>query len=154
MNTPKTPAKTQKCPMIQKCPVVTMSCPILKAGPGSCFFLIKLMNLTDVRGSVHHSIIHKENPTRCNSVSKFYFICIWSSTRFGRHTAHHQEPKTALAASGFAYVESLLDVQLLGAVSVQQLHAQQPSTYAKPEAASAVLGSWWSAVCRPKHIEL
>jgi len=22
-----------------------------------------------------------------------------------RHTAHHQEPKTALAASGFAYVE-------------------------------------------------
>jgi hypothetical protein len=30
----------------------------------------------DVRGSVHHSIIHKENPTRCNSVSKFYFIFI------------------------------------------------------------------------------
>jgi hypothetical protein len=26
--------------------------------------------------SVHHSIIHKENPTRCNSVSKFYFIFI------------------------------------------------------------------------------
>ena len=25
--------------------------------------------------------------------------------------------------------------------SVQQLHVQQPSTYAKPEAASAVLGS-------------
>jgi len=24
---------------------------------------------------------------------------------FGRHTAHHQEPKTAKAASGFAYVE-------------------------------------------------
>ena len=28
-----------------------------------------------------------------------------SSTCFGRHTAHHQEPKTAQAASGFAYVE-------------------------------------------------
>jgi len=27
------------------------------------------------------------------------------------------------------------------AVSVQQLHILQPSTYAKPEAASAVLGS-------------
>ena len=39
-------------------------------------------------------------------------------------------PKTALAASGFAYADS-----------VQQLHVQQPSTYAKPEAASAVLGS-------------
>ena len=48
-----------------------------------------------VRGSVHHIIIHKENPTRCNSVSKFYFIFIWSSTYFGWHTAHHQEPKIA-----------------------------------------------------------
>jgi len=28
---------------------------------------------SDVRGSVHCSIIHKENPTRCNSVSKFLF---------------------------------------------------------------------------------
>ena len=35
----------------------------------------------------------------------FYFKFIWSSTCFGRHTAHHHEPKTALAASGFAYVE-------------------------------------------------
>jgi len=57
------------------------------------------------RGSVHHSIIYKENPTRCNSVSNiFYLIFIWSSTCFGRHTAHHQKPKTALPASGFAYV--------------------------------------------------
>jgi len=30
----------------------------------------------------------------------------WSSTCFGWHTAHHQEPKTAQAASGFAYVGS------------------------------------------------
>jgi len=30
---------------------------------------------------------------------------------------------------------------LLDAVSVQQLHVQQPSTHAKPEAASEVLGS-------------
>jgi len=29
----------------------------------------------------------------------YYSIFIWSSTCFGRHTAHHQEPKTALAAS-------------------------------------------------------
>ena len=35
----------------------------------------------------------------------YYSIFIWSTTCFGRHTAHHQEPKTALAASGFAYVE-------------------------------------------------
>jgi hypothetical protein len=48
----------------------------------------------------------KKNPPRCNSVSKFYYsIFIWSSTCLGRHTAHHQEPKTALEASGFSYVE-------------------------------------------------
>ena len=48
----------------------------------------------------------KKNPTRCNNVSKFYYyILIWSSTCFRRHTAHHQEPKTTLAASGFLYVE-------------------------------------------------
>jgi hypothetical protein len=29
----------------------------------------------------------------------------WSSTCFGRNTVHYQEPKTAQAASGFAYVE-------------------------------------------------
>jgi len=48
----------------------------------------------------------KKNPTRCNNVSKFYYsIFIWSLTCFGLHTAHHQEPKTALAASSFLYVE-------------------------------------------------
>ena len=43
----------------------------------------------------------------------YYSIFIWSSTCFGRHTTHHQEPKTALAASGFSYVEgrwTLVDV--------------------------------------------
>jgi len=30
--------------------------------------------------------------------------------------------------------------------NVHQLHIQQPSTYEKPEAASAVLGSWWWVV--------
>jgi hypothetical protein len=58
-----------------------------------------------VCGSIHHNLIHIENPTRCHSVWKFYFIFMWSSTCFGRHTAHHQEPKTVLAASGFACVE-------------------------------------------------
>ena len=56
-------------------------------------------------GNKHHFIFHIENPTRCKSVPKFYFIFIRSSTCFGRHTAHRQEPKTALAASGYAYKE-------------------------------------------------
>jgi len=29
-----------------------------------------------------------------------------------------------------------------------------PFTYEKPAASSAVLGFWWWAVCRPKHVEL
>jgi len=69
------------------------------------WFSLKILSQIDVCGCVHHSIIHIENPTRCHSVSKFYFIFIWRSTCFGRHTAHHREPKTALAASGFACVE-------------------------------------------------
>jgi len=36
---------------------------------------------------------------------------------------------------------------------VHQLHVQQPSTYEKPEADSAVLGSWRWAVCHPKPAE-
>ena len=135
----------------------------------------------------------KKNPTKCNNVSKFYYsIFIWSSTCFGRHTAHHQEPKAALAVSGFAYMEGcwtswasykygiikfwyivascwiLLyelyydariqehQIEYIKNVpdSVHQLRVQQPFTYEKPEAASAVLGSWWWAVCRPKHVEL
>jgi len=71
----------------------------------------------------------QKNPTRCNSVSKFYyFIFTWSSTCFGRHTAHHQEPKIAQAASGFAYVEGC-----------RTCGCWTTSTYAKSDAACAVL---------------
>jgi disulfide bond formation protein DsbB len=93
----------------------------------------------------------KKNQTRWNNVSKFYYsILIWSSACFGRHTAHHQEPKTALAASGtFVCFQAQYVTD-----NVHQLHVQQPSTYEKPEAASAVLGSWWLAVFHPKHVKL
>jgi len=48
----------------------------------------------------------KKNPTRCNNVSKFYYsVFVWSSTCFGRHTAHHQKPTPSLTVSGFSYVE-------------------------------------------------
>jgi hypothetical protein len=39
---------------------------------------------------------------------------------FRGHTAHHQEPKTALAASGFSYVERARYVP----DNVHQLHVQ------------------------------
>ena len=59
----------------------------------------------DVCGSVHHSIIHIEKSNKLQQCIKIYFIFIWSAICFGQHTVHHQEPKTALAGSGFAYVE-------------------------------------------------
>ena len=134
--------------------------------------------------------IIKKNPTRCNNVSKLYYsIFIWNSTCFGRHTAHHHEPKTALAASGFSYVEGCwtcswwtLSGTLCLTMSTNYTSNNLPRTWwtlsgtlclttstnytsnnyksnnlpriKKPEAASAVSGSWWWAVCRPKHVEL
>ena len=84
----------------------------------------------------------QKNPTRCNSVSKFIIPYLYEAQHVsGRHTARHQEPKIALAASGFAYVKGCWTLRLLEADSVQQPRVQQPSTYAKPNAASVVLGS-------------
>ena len=48
----------------------------------------------------------RNSKRKSNKMQHFYFILKWSSTCFGRHTAHYQEPKTALAASDFAYVAS------------------------------------------------
>jgi hypothetical protein len=53
-------------------------------------------------------------------------------------TAYHQEPKTALAPR-VLHMRRVVGCVVAGCI--QQLHVQQPSAYAKPEAASAVLGS-------------
>jgi len=91
----------------------------------------------------------------------------WSSTCFGRHTAHHQEPKTAQAASGFAYVEGCWTCScwtLSGSVRYLTTSNNWPArprpttllpprSKVKPEAANAVISSWWWAWRRPKHVE-
>jgi hypothetical protein len=80
-----------------------------------------VINMLDVHGSVHHSKIHTEKSNKKQQCIKIYYsIFIWSSTRFGRHTTHHQEPKTALAASGFAYAKGCWTLRLLDTVSIQQ----------------------------------
>jgi len=128
-----------------------------------CTGLLERENIHAAESSLSQK--KKKNPTRCNTVSKFYYsIFIRSSTCFGRHTTHHQEPKTALAVSGFSFVEgcgtcswwTLSGTYRAHTVpdKVHQLHVPQPSTNEKQEDASAVLGSWWWAVCRPKHVEL
>jgi len=55
----------------------------------------------------------------------YYSMFIWSSTCFERHTAHHQELKNCTSSLWFYIRGRFLD--------------QQPPTYVKPEAASAVL---------------
>jgi hypothetical protein len=41
----------------------------------------------------------QKNPTRCNSVSEFIIPYLYEDQHISGETAHHQEPKTALAAS-------------------------------------------------------
>jgi hypothetical protein len=66
---------------------------------------------------------------------------MYGSTCFGRLSAHHQERTTALGAPGFTNGEWQLERCWSWSDNIHQLQVQQPSTYEKPEAASAVLGS-------------
>jgi hypothetical protein len=62
-------------------------------------------DLVDVRGSVHHSTIHKEKSNKMQQYIKLFIISyLYKAQHVSGDTAHHQEPKTALAAFGFAYV--------------------------------------------------
>jgi hypothetical protein len=115
----------------------------------------------NVCGSVHHGTIHKEKSNKMHQCIKLLLFHIYIKLNmFERLPAHHQEPKTALAAFGFFICLRLLDAWMVDVVrhtepdNIYHLYVQQPSTYERPEAASAVLGFWWWAVCRPKHVEL
>jgi hypothetical protein len=60
--------------------------------------------------------VHTEIANKMQQCIKMYYsMFIWSSTCFGRHTAHHRELKTALAASAFAYVKGCWTLRLLDA---------------------------------------
>jgi hypothetical protein len=91
----------------------------------------------------------KKNPTKCNSALKCYYsIFIWSSTCFGRHTAHHQGPKTALAASGSSYVEGCWTCSWWTLSGTVTAHHQEPKTALAASGFSYVEGcwtcSWWT----------
>jgi len=114
----------------------------------------------------------KKNPTRCSNVSKFYHsIFIWNSTCYGRHTAHHQEPKTVVPASGFLYVEGCSTCSWWTLSGTEMRRRIAPSHYCNwqrprntrpnnltlmenQRLSVQVVGSWWWVVCRPKHVEL
>jgi len=66
----------------------------------------KLPSLNSRQQWWNSAVVHTEKSNKMQQCIKIYCsIFIWSSTCFRRHTARHQEPKTALAASGFAYME-------------------------------------------------
>jgi hypothetical protein len=68
-----------------------------------------LWNDTNIYKIVHNHtpnlIFIQEKTNKMQQCIRIYYsLFIWSSTYFGQHTTHHREFKTALAASGFAYV--------------------------------------------------
>jgi hypothetical protein len=79
-----------------------------------CIFFVLLLQDTLMLLFVDPCIVVqfiKKNPTRCNIVSTFYYsMFIWSSTCFGRHTAHHQELRNCTSSLWFFIRGRLLDV--------------------------------------------
>jgi hypothetical protein len=73
---------------------------------------------------------------QCINILLFH---IYMKLKMFRATHHPSSgAKTTLTTSGFSYVEGCWHTV---PENIHQLHVQQPSTYEKPEAASAVLGS-------------
>jgi hypothetical protein len=88
----------------------------------------------------HISFYKKSN--KMQQCVKFLLVHIY--IKFNMFRATQRPSSGALNCTNslwFCIRGMLLDVWLLDAVSVQQPHVQQPSTYAKPEAVSSVLGS-------------
>jgi len=64
--------------------------------------------------------VHTEKSNKMQHCIKIYYsIFIRNSTCFGRHTAHHQEPKTALAASGLHTWKVVGHVQQLYSIFIR-----------------------------------
>ena len=104
----------------------------------------------------------QKNPTRWNNVSKFIIPHLYEALHVSGDTPPIIKSLKLHRKTMVLYTWKVVGRVVAGPCqadytlndSVQQLHIQQPSTYANPETTSAVFGSWWWAVCRPKHVEL
>ena len=90
---------------------------------------------------MHHGKIHKENQTRCNNVSKFIIPHLYKAQHISggsppiiRSLKLHWQPPVFQTWKVFGRVVG-------GRCQAQPDNVHQPSTFEKPEAASAVLGS-------------
>jgi len=126
-----------------------LSCPSWRADGGPMAKKIHRLH-----GSQNFTAFHKEKSSKMQQLIKIYYsIFIWSSTCFGRHTAHHQEPKTALVASGYAYVKGCWTCGCWTLSASSNYTSNNLPRMQNQRLLGAVLGSWWWAVCRPKHVE-
>jgi hypothetical protein len=97
----------------------------------------------DVRGYVHHSTVHKENPSSCNNVSEFFIIpylyesqhVLGDTLPITKNLKLHWQP---LVFHTWKVVRRVVGGRCKAHTvpdNVHQLHFQRPFTYEKPEAA-------------------
>jgi len=100
-------------------------------------YRIQLSFRLDVCGSVHHSTIHKERSNKMQQCNKILLFHIYMKLNMFRAT--HRPSSGAKNCTGSLWF--FIHVRHSVSDNIHQLHVQQPSTYEKPEAASAVFGS-------------
>ena len=84
---------------------------------------------------------------------EFWTWCSW--IRASQYNSQRKSNKIKQCIKNFVtYLYEAQHVSGDTSPIIRSLILKQPSTYAKAEAASAVLGSWWWEMCRPKHVEL
>jgi len=103
----------------------------------------------------------KTNPKRCKNVLNFIIPYLYEAWHVSvdtppiiRSLKLHWQPLVFYTLKVvFTCIWWTLSSTLCLTTSTNYTY-KQPSTYKKPEEASAVLGSWWWTVCPPKHIKL
>jgi hypothetical protein len=105
-------------------------------------------DLLDVRGSVHHSKIHKEKSNKIQQCTKILLLHIYMKLNMFRVTPPIiRSVKLNWLPPVFhtwKVVGHVVGERCQGHTvpdNVHQLHVEQPFMYEKPEAVSAVLGS-------------
>jgi len=104
--------------------------------------------------------VYKERSNKMQQCIKFYYSLLkWSLTCFGRTPPIIRSLKLHWQSLVFYTLKVVYTCSwwtLSGTLCLttsSKCTYKQPSTYEKPETTSEVLGSWWWAVCRPKHVE-
>jgi hypothetical protein len=93
-------------------------------------------------------------PLTCKSVSTFIIPCLCEARVSGDTPPIIRSPELHCHPLVLRTWKVVWRWGCWALTASSNLNIKQPFTYAKPEAGSAVLGSWWWAAYRPKHVEL